>query len=411
LIAPLLTASPADDEARGLALTWLATNAKHPQAYWLLSVLVAANPDNDEVRRLALDWLAANETHPQAYQLIAPLVAANPSDDAVRERAFDWLAANAKHPQAYHVIAPLVTANPTDAEVRELAFDWLSSNEAHPQAYQLIVPLVAALPSDDAVRERALGWLAANETHPQAYQVLAPLVVANPTDAEVTELAADWLRANEAHPQSYQLLNVMIARSDGSKEWLDRGEQYVNKPGSIHPETVLGVLLTAGKANPKFIEMAFDFMENTTLKGHRNSLLYHLSRALVRNFHNAVQYLNGAYDEQRKKTVCASVAAGMRRFPDTIAAFALDVVDRLAPEHVYHILWNVITRRLEVDYLDEMIARWLVDNYYRRGYGGMLNALRKNPDYWERLLALGILPRRIVEDFSARGNAEASGRG
>jgi hypothetical protein len=216
------------------------------------------------------------------------------------------------------------------------------------------------------------------------------------------ERAARWLGANKAHPKYHALLSVMIARTDGAQEWLDRGEQYIKRPGSPHPEAVLGVLLTGGKADPKFIEMALDFLDGTVLKGHRMAVFMHLNNALVRNLHNAVQYLNGPFDERRKKAVCAAIALGMKRMPDTIAAFALNVVEHLAPEHVYHILRSSITRRLEVDYLDEMIAQWLVDHRRRRGYGGLLDALSNNPAQWERLLTLGILPQRIVEDFDMR---------
>jgi hypothetical protein len=163
-------------------------------------------------------------------------------------------------------------------------------------------------------------------------------------------------------------------------------------------------LLTAGKADPKYVEMAFDFIEDMTPKG-RNPVLYHLSRSVVRNFPNAVKYLIGPHDEQRKKMVCASIALGMKRFPDTIAAFALDVVAGLNPEHVYQILRNAVTRHLEVDYLDGMIAQWLMDNYRRRGYGGMLDALRTNTSFWERLLILGMLPKKIVADFNGPGTS------
>jgi hypothetical protein len=229
-------------------------------------------------------------------------------------------------------------------------------------------------------------------------------VAAHPNDPQVMERAADWLRVNEAHTRYFVLLTAVIARTEGAKEWLDRGEEYIRTPGSSHLNVILGVLLTAGKADPKYIEMAFDFIVGKADKRYRSWIDYNLSRALVRNLDNAEKYLNGTYEEQRKKTVCASIAGGMKRFPDTIAAFALDMVPRLDSGYVYHILRNVITRGLEDDYLDEMIAQWLVDNYRRRGYGGMLDALHKNRAFWKRLLMLRELPKRIRDDFNARNS-------
>jgi hypothetical protein len=336
--------------------------------YWLLATLLAANPGDVEVIKRATNWLDANEGHPQMYQLLAPLLATNPGDVEVRRLATGWLDANEGHPQAYHVLAPLLKANPGDVEVRRLATGWLDANEGHPQMY----------------------WL------------LATLLAANPGDEGIVDRAANWLRANESHPKYFILLKVMIARTDGAPEWLDRGEQYVNKLGNVHPEVVLGVLLTGGKADPKFIEMAFNFLDKTALKSQRHFVLSHLSRALVFNFHNAIRYLDGAYSEKRKKTVCASIAIGMNHFPDTFSDFALNAVKLLAPIHIYQILLNVITRQIENDYLDEMIAQWLIDNYRRQGYGSMLDALSKATVLGDRLLSLSLLPPKVIEDLNAR---------
>ena len=145
--------------------------------------------------------------------------------------------------------------------------------------------------------------------------------------------------------------------------------------------------------------MAFDFLDGKRLASHRGFILSHLSRALLRNFQNAIHYLNGPYNERRKLKVCSCIAVGMNRLPDTTAAFVLEFVDRLAPEHVQRILLNSINRYSEVDYLDQMIADWLTANYRRQGYRHTLDSLRKNPNFWERLLALGTLPQRIKKDF------------
>jgi predicted Zn-dependent protease len=405
-LAHLLTKMPNDQNVKKFVCDWLGANETHPQAYQLLAALVAANPSDSEVIRLATDWLTANETHPKAHHVLSSLVKANPADSEVMRLATDWLTANETQPQAYQLLPALVAANPTDSEVMRLATDWLTANETQPQAYQLLPALVAANPTDSEVMRLATDWLTANETHPQAYHVLGALVAANPTDSEVMRLATDWLTANESHPEAYCLLKVMISRSDGAKGWLERGEQYLKMPDAKHPEEVLAVLLTGGKAAPKFIEMALDFTTGSVAKKHRRSVLFALSRSVVYNFQNAVQYLNAPYDERRKNMVCTAIAFGMKRFPDTISGIVLDALKQLSPSHVYHILRSSIARRLEVDYVDQMIRQWLIDNFRRPGYGSMLDALRKNPSHWMRLQALGTIPSRIMHDFAARDVAE-----
>lgn len=390
---------------RERTVDWLTNHAVNPNSYDLIAALVAADPNDAVMRGLALDWLAANDRQPSSYAPLSALVAANKGDADVIKCAFDWLAVNRENTRAYLVLMPLLATNPDNAGARERTLSWLAANESHQQAHNLLAVLCAASPNDFKVKTLAMDWLASNETNSNAHEVIKPLLPTNATNTEVRKLAIDWLTANETHPQFNQMLAVMIARSDGAEEWLRRGEHYLGKSESAHPETILGVLVTAGKADPRYIEMAFDFIDGTPSVGHRKSLLYHLKRALVRNFENAVEYLNGPYDDKRKRTVCASIALGMKQFPDTIAAFALDVIYRIDSGHVYSILWNVITRGREDDYLDEMIAQWLVDNYHRRGYGGMLDALNKNPTFWQRLLTLGVLPKRVVEDFNSRVDA------
>jgi hypothetical protein len=369
-----------------------------------LASLLAKHLNNLAVRQFIIDWIRIKSPYPKIYQILSPLVAAYPNDDEVRKLAVDWLAANQTHPHSYWLLSTFIAANSSNPEIRKLALGWFTANRTHQHSNVLLMALVAASPDDPEVKKLALDWLAANETHSSAEQLLLTLVAAGPNDSIVMEHITKGMYITDDHPAFYKLLSVLIARSEDTDEWIVRGEQYVKKLGSVHPQVVIAVLLTRGKAYPKFIEMAFNFIEETTNNGHRKFLLFHLSRALVRNFHNAVNYLSGTHNEQRKKMVCASMALGMKRFPVTIATFALNVVDSLEPDYVYHILRNVITRRMDVDYLDEMIAQWLTNNYRRRGYGGMLDALQKNPAFWDRLLAINMVPKKVVEDFNGIRN-------
>jgi hypothetical protein len=60
---------------------------------------------------------------------------------------------------------------------------------------------------------------------------------------------------------------------------------------------------------------------------------------------------------------------------------------------------------LEVDYLDEMIVQWLIDNYHRPGYGGLLKALTKNLNLWNRLISHGFIPQNVLKDFQIAQNS------
>jgi hypothetical protein len=397
LLAALVSAQPGDAKMRDLSIDWFETNQDHRQAYWLLGPLVAANPDDDKTRQLSIDWIKANQDHPQAYCLLATLVSARPTDAELKKLSLEWVEMNQSHPHADELLRALVAAYRGDDELKKLSIEWVEANQSHPHAYELLRALVAAYRGDVEVKKLSIDWLKTN--HHQAYQLLAPLITTNPSDAEVMELAADWLRRNENHPQYYVLLSVMIARTSGAPEWLNRGEQYVRKMDNVHRQVVLSVLLSAGKADLKFIELAFDFIDEASLKSHRHAVLFSLSRALVYNFNNTIKYLNGSYSAQRKRKACASTAIGMNRFPDTISEFALVVVPKLDLAHVYQILRYTVIRGLEVDYLDEMIAQWLTDNYRRPGYGGLLSALSQNISFWNRLSLHAAVPLKVLKDF------------
>jgi predicted Zn-dependent protease len=399
LIAPLVRASPGDPVVYKWATDWLLANKQHPHSYLLLAALVTANPDNVVVRTLATDWLADNEKHPTGYQLIGSLVRASPGDAAVYKWATDWLLANKRHPNSYQVLAALVSSNPGNVVVQTLALDWLADHENHPMAHQLIAPLLRASPNDPAVYKLATDWLTGNDNHLRAYQLIAPFLTAHSNNSAVWEFVTQWLTTNETHPKYHEVLRVAIARSGGAKDWLALGVRYATNPNCVDPRSMYGVLITAGKAEPALVDMAFDFLDGKTVS-NPDIVVYHLSRALVRNFHNAVRYLNGPFEEKRKLIVCGSIARGMKRLPDTVAAFALNVVDELAPKHLHYILLNVIRKGFELDYLDQMIADWLISNERRPGYGGMLKTLSNNPDYRKRILALNILPARIRKDFA-----------
>jgi len=400
LILPkVLAASPEDNDVRKKAIDWLAANPDHQLAYQVIAPLVAAKADDPDVYRLASDWLSRSFQDPRAYCVIEALLAAQPADVDVRKFASDWLAANRDRSIAYQVLAPLVAAGVDDPEIHRLATDWLAANPNHRIAYQVIAPMVAARADDPEVNRLAMRWLAANRDHSEAYWLLAPLLAANPNDPEIQQFAASWLDSNPAHPQYQVLLRVMIARTEGSDDWLRRGEQYVENASSSHPEMVVGVLLTRGKAASRFVELAFNFLARPLTKKSRNFVLYQLGRALVHNLGNAAEYLNGGHDERRKAVVCTSLAIGMKRYQATISKFTSDGARLIDDRHLCYILSNAVARLVESEDLDRLIVDTLNNKYHKPGYGALLDALRTDKDRWQRLKAGGGLSEAVVRDF------------
>lgn len=429
VLASLVAADPDDDVIREEALRWMHANSQHPQAPWLIATLVAANQDQG-VREEALDWLASNSQHPQAshvlasllaanagddrvreealrwidaqpskaYNVLAPLVAANLGNDAVNEAALSWLDGNPQHPQAFYVLAPLVAANAGDSRVREEALGWLDANPQHPQEYHVLASLIASNPGDDGLREKALSWLQANSQHPRVHHVLAPLVAANAEDERVREEALHWLGANADHPQAFKVLQTMIARLPEKDRLLEMGEQYVKNAGASHPEEIAAVLLTAGKARPKYISLALDVAERSPKI--RRALLYHLSRAAINNPENCSEYLNGAFDEQRKSVVCRSLAIGLHRRPDAIMPFLQETADRLSSRNLSLVFQYAISLDIPSDDLALAVGRWLMVNYQSTAYRRVLGALRRNPRFWERLRALMPIPNEVRRDHA-----------
>ena len=289
-----------------------------------------------------------------------------------------------------------------DSAALSLVSRWLEANPTHPQAYELLAPMVAANPADPEIRARALNWMQGNPNHPQEYWLLAPLVAANPADPEIRTRAMNWLHGNENHPQVQHLLKTAIARSDGDDAWLARGEVYLRKPGCQHPEHIIAVLISAGKARARFLDMALEYMNGDIAKGPRGFLLYHLGRALIRNGANAVDYLRGCESEEWARDVCRGIAWAIKRSEEGVAAFVREALPKLSADQTYWILRDAVRYGAECDELGAVLAQWLIGNHWQRGYGGMMELLATRPAQWKRVLALGVLPRTIVDDYAAR---------
>jgi len=332
--------------------------------------------------------------------VLRALVASAPGDAAVVERAVAWLDANPGHPQAHEVLRALVASSAGDAAVVDRAVACLDANPEHPQAYCLLEALVANNPENAAVVERAVAWVHANSHHSKAYQLLAVLVARSAADERVAALADGWLASNRDHRQYQYLLGTMIVRTDGAERWLRLGEEYVRQPDALQRQQVLGVLVTGGKAAPKYVEMALDYLDclaGPATEKYRKFVLYHLCRALARNPANAAEYLSGPFPEGRKRLVAAHWVWGLKGLPDYLAALADTAFDKLDPARAAWMLRRLVERQVTGDRLDDMLVAWLDANYRSPGYGKLLRALAARPGQWAAVADR--LPAEVVADF------------
>ena len=396
LLAALVANNPTDDDVRQRAVDWLKANPDHLQAYWLLAALVANNPADDDVKKRAVAWLEAKPDHPYAYHVLAPLVANHPADEKVVKRAVAWLEAKPDHPYAYHVLAPLVAKNPTDDDVKKRAVAWLEAKPDLLQAYELLRTLVANSPADDDVKQRAVAWLEANPDHPQAHQLLAPLVANNPTDDDVKQRAVACLEAKPDHPHAQYLLATLIARTDGDPFWLARGEDYLQDPRALHPQNIIAPLLTAAKADPRYVTRALAYC-NTAPKRHRAFVMHNLGRALAHNPDNALRCFE-VLDDQGD-ALSAAAALGLKRASACVGPFVDVVLSRLGNEALYHLLRRIVRYEAVTGELAGFMAEWLQKHHPGQGYRSMLGLLAEHPGPWEAVLETGLLPQNIIDDY------------
>ena len=404
LFTSFVAANLADAVVRERAMRWVDTNPSHSNAHGLLASLVAANPANTVVIERAMHWLDENYSHPYPHDLLASLVAANPADDAVQKRAMRWLDLNPSHPNTYSLLGALVAGNPSHADVRASAIRWLDANTSHAQAHQVIVPLVAGNPSDTGLRKRATQWMDENPSHPQAHRLLSTLISTDPLDTHVLQRAREFLdRADTTRTSRAELLQTVIPRSNGDSEWLRRGVEFIQSKDALHPEHILAVLLTAGKAAAEYIDMALAYLSRAETRA-KVFLLSNLSKAAFANPSAVASYLRGSAKENQKNTVRKSIVIAIKRSGDLAAALqCLQTLAEEAPEQIPSLLLKSVELDVQTETMDGFMEQWLGDNYRSQGYQQVLKKLWSRPTYLSRLQRRESMPPLVAHDLAPRG--------
>ncbi|MBI2421336.1 MAG: hypothetical protein HYV27_00805 [Candidatus Hydrogenedentes bacterium] len=400
LIATLVAANQVNEDIIGIATQWLQDFPDHPQGYQVVAALVAANQGDEDIIGIATQWLKDFPDHPQAYILIATLVAANQVNEDIIGIATEWLQNFPDHPQGYQVVAALVAANQGDEGINRIATQWLKDFPEQPQAYHVVAALVAANQGDESTKIFATEWLDENSNHPQIHKVIVTLISAWPDDPMVEKTATEWLSNNENHAGYVEMLSTIIARSVGAEKWLRCGEAYLARPNCRNPEGIISVLVTAGKANADAVDRALDYFDApSTPKKSASFVRIQLSKALANNLENTVAYLYGVLNEERNRFICDTLAYGLAQNPEGFADFIEVHAPDLMSEYEQRILCKLILLKQSTDAFDEWVATWLVRNYRRPGYGGVLQAIRNRPALWGRLIELNALNSEIIWDY------------
>lgn len=407
LLGVLVAAQPDDAKLINAALIWLETSLTHPQVYKLFGALVAAQPDNATVIDAARTWVETNPNHPHAYELLTALVAAQPDDAKVIGAALTWVRRNAAHPQVRVLLTTLVAARPEDEEMIGVALTWVERDPTRPEAYEVLRTLVAARPGDTPVIEAALTWIKTNPNHLQAHELLKPLIAARADEDEVIAVARNWLARSSRHPNAYIVLVSLISRS-GADEWMHHGEQMLATVSPAGRRELLRVLLGRSEASRHYVDLTLDAVATESQQRNRNVLLHSLARALANNLQNALQYLSGEPEGERRRVATRALARGLRQFPNRAEEF-LALVDAAPPDDVGLMLAACIESEVTDEHLTPVLRQWLNDHRRARGYGTVLRALKGRPTRLNALIALGGLRRAVVEDYENSDPATSAG--
>jgi hypothetical protein len=398
VLTPLVAARPLDDNAAGAALRWVEGNPTHQQAYHVLASLVAARPADDKAASASLRWVEDNPTHQLAYHVLAPLAAARPADDKVASIALRWVQDNPNHQRAYELLKALAAARPADDKVASIALRWVQDNPNHQRAYELLKALTAARAADSMVTMAALKWLERNSKHSHADELLRVLVAAHPKDQKVVDIARTWLSDHADHPTAYNLLMTLITRSDGAEEWMHKGHEILLGAKGAAKRSLLVALLSGGKANPKYVELILDAIDIELDKGNRTFLLASLRRSLANNVQNALSFLAGKSTVEHKR-LAAQALAHMLTKNSNAAQKLLELNYSIPAEYSGLLLSACIASEVSGEMLNDVLQDWLNNHWRMRGYGKVLEAMKKHPVRWHALKDAGGVSSAVEEDY------------
>ena len=148
------------------------------------------------------------------------------------------------------------------------------------------------------------------------------------------------------------------------------------------------------------MELALNYLEGGAAKKHKGFVFGKLAKTLAHNPERAFEYLNGAFLDSRKETVCKAISLGLKRYPDTVNNFIEKWPYLSNSKCQGWVLGGLIYRKVQSPKLDLLLVDWLNQYYRHPGYGRLLNTLSMDLDRRALLEASGMLLERIVEDLN-----------
>jgi hypothetical protein len=174
---------------------------------------------------------------------------------------------------------------------------------------------------------------------------------------------------------------------------------YLQEPGTRHHQNIVAALLTGSGASPPYVELALDYLQGQVRRRAKNFVLVKLTQALAHNPENAFACLQGDFPDDRKMTICRSIAVGLSRYPANVPDFLAAWPDALPERYQALILVNLLSHKVDLPETDRFLADWLDEHYRQPGYRTVLQALQQSADTKKRLTDSGMLAADVLQDL------------
>jgi hypothetical protein len=378
---------------------WLALCWKRPDASEMLSSWIPKAKNLDEVTSQALRWLNANPNDPKAYLVIAPLLGRTANSVSTLKAAKLWLASNSDNPNVYHVLAAMVANHSNDVEVVAIAKTWLNANGEHPHIHQVLPTLIAKRNSSTDFRDLALHWFAENAQHRSVQNVYAPLISRWPDHPDVVAAGTRWLSHNVGHRAYPAILGSVITHCRNDFETIKLGEEFLQRIEDGQRSPIILALIYGGQASPQHVKRALDFIETKEGLPLGTSILARVGVALAHHPKSLIECLGDQFSHEQKHLLCYRSVCALLKYRPLIESFLYEVCRGTTGPFLLTILKTAIRHELVSAALGYCVAEWLVANFRRSGYSGILEELKRHPSVYHRTLGTLKLSSAIQQDY------------
>ena len=431
VISSLARLSVRADELHS-ALRWCDRNRARTDISTTLCTILNSRAANDEIRQEIARLCLEEISNRNMFQPIATLVNVSGADLRSRELAEGWISRHWYSKGTMQLLSTLAKMYPEDDDIYELARAAAETRATQRETGHLVSTMVRVRPSDHNACELARVWIAANWDSAEAAQSISTLLSAD-RGPDIEELAVRWIEENphRRYAQHQLLASVIGTRSeypswiDYSLRWLspekDTGDpqyvyetlcavyynredvasiirRYVRSHHNSVParQVVIDTWLSAPDAGPAIKTLVSVFREQDRTSPEGMELHGLLIRASAK--HWPVMQQLASTERSLSGDICYLVGRGLPavRVDYSDVAESLSIWPR---EHLCYILAGLIQSRCASALFAQAVYLWLAENWRRRGYGVVLDAVEARMRR-EVTFALRI-PRQAYRDLGS----------